>query len=111
MQSRDFVADQQTSQTPGAGWTTVGATKTPAATTPAAARPTAASIVKPVSAVAKPATPVAVKPKANGVNESAGPSLEFIKWAKQSLDGLKINGELFQGILTSSSQQWTSSCR
>jgi PERQ amino acid-rich with GYF domain-containing protein len=65
-----------------------------------AARPTAASIVKP-STPAKSTVPAAIKPKSNGIDESTSPSLDFIRWTKQSLTGLTVNvDEFIQMLLT-----------
>ena len=64
--------------------------------------PRPASIpAKPVTSIpAKPASIITstVKPRGNGVDDSSGPSVEFIKWTKQALTGLKINSELDSAI-------------
>lgn len=80
---------------PGAGWQTVGAGGKGA---PGAATPTAAARV---ASVAKPAVPTPTKsavpaPVTRVVKPSiddATPSVDFIRWTKQSLNGLNVNSE------------------
>ncbi|KAK8843328.1 hypothetical protein IAR55_006983 [Kwoniella newhampshirensis] len=98
-----------------AGWTTVGAGGKLGSGTPLTTTTTTASRVvtpatggaKTVSSIlaAKPATPVpvaqtpaAVKPK---VDESAAPSVEFIRWTKQALTGFKGDLDDFIQVLLS----------
>lgn len=85
-------------QPPGAGWTTVG-TK-PAVSTPV---PTSTTAARPASAIAKPTVPAAVKaaPVKPKSDESAGPSIDFIRWTKQSLTGLNVNIDEFIQMLLS----------
>lgn len=82
----------------GSGWQTVGAAKTVpgAAVSTPAARP-AAPVKSAVVTPAKPATPVpAARSKANGgSSDDSTPSVEFVRWAKQSLNGLTVNSESF----------------
>lgn len=78
------------------GWTTVGA-----AGKITAAPPKAAPVTKAPVAVAKPAaSPSVVVPKtikANGTDD--GPSVEFIRWTKQALQGLSVPVDEFITML------------
>lgn len=81
----------------GSGWQTVGAKAVPGAAAPApAARP--AAPVK--SAAVAPPKPVAPSPAVRAVKANGGsfddstPSVEFVRWAKQSLNGLNVNSKL-----------------
>ena len=90
-----------TSQPPSAsaGWTTVGTSGKP---TPGAAPITPARAAVP----ALPPTSIPVKPvvaspsvskvsKSNGnADDFAAPSVDFIRWSKQALSGLTVNGKL-----------------
>jgi PERQ amino acid-rich with GYF domain-containing protein len=82
----------------GSGWQTVGVTgKGVPGSGPAtpAARPTAPA----KSAVVAPPKPVVSTPvprtiKANGgPSDDSTPSVDFVRWAKQSLNGLNVNSE------------------
>lgn len=92
---RGYADLAATTQPPGAGWTTVGAKASAAPVAAAAVARPAATVVKPIVSAVKPAI---AKPK---VDESTGPSVEFIRWTKQSLTGLNVNvDEFIQMLLT-----------
>ncbi|ORX39105.1 hypothetical protein BD324DRAFT_649196 [Kockovaella imperatae] len=107
----DLAAASQTGQSTGPGWTTVGPGGKSSAGVAAAPTATAAAAPRPASIPPKPVTsipskPVSVitstaKPKANGSAADEGPSVEFIKWTKQALTGLKINVDEFIQMLLS----------
>jgi PERQ amino acid-rich with GYF domain-containing protein len=81
----------------GSGWQTVGAKAVPGSAAPAPAVRPAAPAKSAVVAPPKPAAPApAVRTvKANGgSSDDSTPSVEFVRWAKQSLNGLNVNSEL-----------------
>ena len=80
----------------GSGWQTVGAKAVPGAAAPTPAARPAVPVKSAVVAPAKPApAPVARTVKANGgSSDDSTPSVDFVRWAKQSLNGLNVNSEL-----------------
>jgi len=92
-------ADLAATSTPssGSGWQTVGAKAVPGSAAPTPAARPAAPAKPAVVAPSKPAAPSpAVRTvKANGgSSDDSTPSVEFVRWAKQSLNGLNVNSEL-----------------
>lgn len=81
-------------QTSGGAWSTVGAsgkTSAPAASA-TASKPKIASIPSVVAAPAKPAF-VTKHAKASANLDDVAPSVDFIRWCKESLKGLKVNSK------------------
>lgn len=80
------------------GWTTVGAAgKITAAPAKAAASPVAKSPVAVSKPAASPTVAVPKAIKANGTDD--GPSIEFIRWTKQALQGITVPVDEFIAML------------
>jgi PERQ amino acid-rich with GYF domain-containing protein len=84
----------------GSGWQTVGAAGKgvpgSAAPAPTAARPAAVPAKSAVVTPSKPATPAPASraSKANGgMSDDSTPSVDLIRWTKQSLNGLNVNSK------------------
>lgn len=91
---RGYADLAATSAPPGAGWQTVGASSknVPGSASPAPMS-RASSIAKPaVSTPSKPAPPPVSRVVKPSIEDST-PSVEFIRWAKQSLNGLNVNSK------------------
>ncbi|KAJ9124188.1 hypothetical protein QFC22_000985 [Naganishia vaughanmartiniae] len=98
----DLAAAQAPQPTSGGVWSTVGASGKVGAAAPAAgtkSKPTATPLMSVIPV--KPASSVSKTAKSSTNLDDVAPSVDFIRWCKEALKGLKVNmDEFIQMLLT-----------